>query len=130
MQRDMAETKLMVFQIVPKSTAHRQHSTTPGRVIPDLLKTPILIITASVHSITSLSCGWDTPILSIPLVLTPGTAKQESAYVAEKPLAKPEGDVVETSKDAAGEMEKSNGDDNYDGSDEDDEEKDGHVVDY
>ncbi|CAM9982033.1 unnamed protein product [Bubo scandiacus] len=65
-----------------------------------------LIITADVHHIVSPLHRWDSPILAMPLVHVPGTAKYGSAYTAKKPLAKPEGDVVETSKGVAGEMGK------------------------
>lgn len=58
----------------------RQHSAAVGRVSPDLQDTPTLIITVNVQCITSLSCGWDSPILSIPLV--PAPAQQSGDLLA------------------------------------------------
>lgn len=67
----------------------RQHSAAVGRERPDLLDTPTPIFTVNVQCITSLSCGWDSPILSVGLVPAPGTAKWGSASIAKKPFAKP-----------------------------------------
>lgn len=56
---------------------HRQHSTAVGRASPDLLDSPILIITADVHDITMPSRGWDSPVLAVPLIPTPAQQSRE-----------------------------------------------------
>lgn len=105
------ETKISKLSVLkpqqyPAFNLHRrQHPTAVGRASPDLLDSPTRTIAADVHHIASPSCARDSPVLAMPPVPIPGTAKQGSAYTAEKPLAKPEGDV-EISKDVAGGMGK------------------------
>lgn len=67
----------------------RQHSAAVERASPDLPDTPTPTITVNGQCTTFLSCGWNSPILFVLLVPAPGTAKQGSAYIAKKPLAKP-----------------------------------------
>lgn len=53
----------------------RWHLAAVGRASPDLLDSPTLIITADVYHIAAPSHGWDSPVLAVPPVPIPGTAK-------------------------------------------------------